>query len=161
MLYKADRDFHFSLKFKVWPLPTEWAYCWVFVLHFCMYSVFFWICMCEFCISFVFTILNKFLYVFDLYVHLYHFRLDMTGFQYRGKYQFYGVTANLTLHMMSKIEFKPDNFNPQNLSCFFEKFKISKINGNTLLTLFRPFRAPEQKSWRKRTGIFWPNWFSI
>ena len=28
-------------------------------------------------------------------------------FQYRGKYQFYGVHANLTLHMMSKMEFQP------------------------------------------------------
>ena len=33
---------------------------------------------------------------------------DMTAFQYRGKYLFQCVTANLTLHMMSKIEFQPD-----------------------------------------------------
>ena len=39
-------------------------------------------------------------------------------------------------------------------SCFVEKFKISKINGKTILTLLRPFRAPERKSYRKRTGIF-------
>ena len=38
--------------------------------------------------------------------------LRMTAFQYRGKYQFHGVTANLTPHMMSKIEFLPDTFNP-------------------------------------------------
>ena len=43
-------------------------------------------------------------------------------------------------------------------SCFVEKFKMSKINGKTILTLLMPFRAPEQKSCRKRTGIFWPNW---
>ena len=39
-------------------------------------------------------------------------------------------------------------------SYFVEKLKISKINGKTILTLLRPFRAPEQKSYRKRTGIF-------
>ena len=31
-------------------------------------------------------------------------------------------------------------------SCFVEKFKISKINGKTILTLVRPSRAPERKS---------------
>ena len=31
-------------------------------------------------------------------------------------------------------------------SCFVEKFKIGKINGKTILTLFRPSRAPEQTS---------------
>ena len=39
-------------------------------------------------------------------------------------------------------------------SCFVKKFKISKINGKTILTLLRLFRAPERKSYRKRTGIF-------
>ena len=40
----------------------------------------------------------------------------MTAFQYRGKYQLQCVTANLTLHMMLKIEFQLDFFNPQVLS---------------------------------------------
>ena len=40
----------------------------------------------------------------------------MIAFQYRGKYQFYGIIANLTLHRMSKIEFQPDFLNPQILS---------------------------------------------
>ena len=40
----------------------------------------------------------------------------MTAFQYRGKYQLQCVPTNLTLHMMSKIEFQPDFFNPQMLS---------------------------------------------
>ena len=40
----------------------------------------------------------------------------MTAFQYRGEYQLQCVPANLTLHMMSKIKFQPDFFNPQMLS---------------------------------------------
>ena len=40
----------------------------------------------------------------------------MTALQYRGKYQFHGVPANLTLHRKSKIEFPPDFLNPQMLS---------------------------------------------
>ena len=40
----------------------------------------------------------------------------MTALQYRGKYQLQCVTANLTLHMMSKMEFQPDFWNRQILS---------------------------------------------
>ena len=40
----------------------------------------------------------------------------MTAFQFREKYQLQCVPANLTLHMMSKIEFQPDFLNRQMLS---------------------------------------------
>ena len=56
--------------------------------------------------------------------------VHMTALQYRGKYQLQCVTANLTLHMMLKIEFQPDFLNPQMLS-FPNMYNtmVSKMDG--------------------------------
>ena len=45
-----------------------------------------------------------------------------------------------------EIDFWSTNMKSTSHSCFVEKFKISKINGKTILTLVRPSRAPERKS---------------
>ena len=42
--------------------------------------------------------------------------LDMTKIQNNPSNELQSVTANLTLNMMSKIEFQPDFWNPQMLS---------------------------------------------
>ena len=49
---------------------------------------------------------------------------------------------------------------PSTHSCFVEKYKISKINGKTILTLFKPSRAPNEKVKENRLAFFLPNWSS-
>ena len=61
------------------------------------------------------------------------------GFQEPGSF-----SQRITYHASEEVRINFNIANPADSShsCFVEKFKISKFNGKTILTLLRPFRVP-------------------